>query len=519
MTFQLLKSHGDALLVFQTIFVVASSFILYGYNLSGLGGLVNLSTWASTFSEIDTVFTTGATKTHDTTIQGVVVACFTLGAIVGSFSCTFFGDTFGRKKLMFSGALFTLIGTILQASSFSLAQLILGRIILGNGVGQLSATVPVWQSECSKPGSRGKHVIMDGVFMAVGYFLESWINLGFYFTSGTTEWRAPIAISAFFSLVILASVFSFPESPRWLVRMNRIDEARSALSRYKGEDEQSDAVAAELSAIEAACEDFQTQKASLGEMFTMGEEKLAYRFGLCMLLQFFQQMCGSNLVSVYSTIIYQENLGLSSITARTLSGGMLTFKLLSCSVAFWSIDRLGRRACFMISGAGMGSCMVALAVATSFKDNYGASIAAAFFLFLFCFFTPIGFLGANFLYCTEVAPLRLRSSMSSISTANHWIWNFVVNMVTPIAIRTIGWKYYLVYACIGAIIPVVVFFYFPETKGRTLEELDIMFKQVPSIREIVKVSQQQRIIYDDYEIPNGKSGIEMKEDIDDSEKV
>ncbi|TIA37977.1 putative sugar transporter [Aureobasidium pullulans] len=514
-----INSRGDALLIFQTIFVVAPSFILYGYNLSGLGGLVNLSTWASTFSEIDTVFTTGAIKTHDTTIQGVVVACFTLGAIVGSFSCTFFGDTFGRKKLMFSGALFTLIGTILQATSFSLAQLIVGRVILGNGVGQLSATVPVWQSECSKPGSRGKHVIMDGVFMAVGYFLESWINLGFYFTSGTTEWRAPIAISAFFSLMILASVFSFPESPRWLVRMSRIDEARSALSRYKGEDEQSDAVAAELSAIEAACEDFQTQKASLGEMFTMGEEKLAYRFGLCMLLQFFQQMCGSNLVSVYSTIIYQENLGLSSITARTLSGGMLTFKLLSCSVAFWSIDRLGRRACFMISGAGMGSCMVALAVATSFKDNYGASIAAAFFLFLFCFFTPIGFLGANFLYCTEVAPLRLRSSMSSISTANHWIWNFVVNMVTPIAIRTIGWKYYLVSACIGAIIPVVVFFYFPETKGRTLEELDIMFKQVPTIREIVRVSQQPQIIYDNYEIPNGKSGIEMKEDIDDCEKV
>ncbi|THX54882.1 putative sugar transporter [Aureobasidium pullulans] len=263
-----INSRGDALLISQTIFVVAPSFILYGYNLSGLGGLVNLSTWASTFSEIDTVFTTGATKTHDTTIQGFIVACFTLGAIVGSFSCTFFGDTFGRKKLMFSGALFTLIGTILQATSFSLAQLIVGRIILGNGVGQLSATVP------------------------------SWINLGFYFTSGTTEWRAPIAISAFFSLVILASVFSFPESPRWLVRMNRIDEARSALSRYKGEDEQSDAVAAELSAIEAACEDFQTQKASLGEMFTMGEEKLAYRFGLCMLLQFFQQMCGSNLVSV-----------------------------------------------------------------------------------------------------------------------------------------------------------------------------------------------------------------------------
>ncbi|KAI5201551.1 hypothetical protein AUEXF2481DRAFT_102762 [Aureobasidium subglaciale EXF-2481] len=517
MPHKLLGASVTALLILQTIFVVAPSFILYGYNLSGLGGLVGLSTWAETFSEIDTVFTKGTLKTHNTTIQGVVVACFTLGAITGSFTCTFYGDVFGRKKLIFSGALLTLIGTIIQASSFSLPQLIVGRIILGNGVGQLSATVPVWQSECSKPESRGKHVIMDGVFMAVGYFLESWINLGFYFTSGNTEWRAPIAISAFFSITILVSIFSFPESPRWLIRVHRVEEARSALSLYKGADEDSDAVAAELSAIEAACEEF--QKASLREMFTMGEEKLAYRFALCIMLQFFQQMCGSNLVSVYSTIIYHENLGLSNITSRILSGAMLTFKLFSCSVAFWSIDRLGRRACFMISGAGMGACMAALAVATSFPDNYGASIAAACFLFLFCFFTPIGFLGANFLYCTEVAPLRLRSSMSSISTANHWIWNFVVNMVTPIAIRTIGWKYYLVYACIGAIIPVVVYFYYPETKGRTLEELDIMFKQISSVRDIVKYSQKERIVYGEQGFDGGKSSIEMRETIEEHNKA
>lgn len=414
--------RGNTLLILQTILIVAPSFILYGYNLSGLGGLVGLSSWADTFPDIDTVHTKGSQKLHNTTLQGVVIACLTLGAITGSFSCSFYGDTFGRKKLIFSGALLTLVGTILQASSFHLAQTIVGRFILGNGVGQLSATVPVWQSECSKPESRGKHVIMDGVFMAVGYFLESWLNLGFYFTSGNTQWRAPIAISALFSVTILCAVFSFPESPRWLIRVNRHREARTALSLYKGQEEDSDAVTAEFSAIEAACEEFKDQKTSLSEMFTMGEEKLAYRFGLCILLQFFQQMCGSNLVSVYSTIIYQENLGLSSIISRVLSGAMLTFKLLSCSVAFWSIDRLGRRACFMISGAGMASCMIGLAVATSFQDNHSASIAAAFFLFLFCFFTPIGFLGANFLYCTEAAPLRLRSAMSSISTANHWIW-------------------------------------------------------------------------------------------------
>lgn len=417
-----IKASGKSLSVLQTLLVVAPAFILYGYNLSGLGGLVGLGTWANTFPIIDTVHTKGAIKTHNTTLQGVVVATFTLGAIIGSFSCTFFGDTFGRRKLIFFGGLLTIIGSVLQVSAYQLAHLIVGRVILGTGVGQLSATVPVWQSECSRPESRGKHVIMDGVFMGVGYFLESWINLGFYFTTGSTQFRAPIGISLLFSIIITASIFTLPESPRWLFRKNRHSEARSSLAAYKGESEDSDVVAAELSAIEAACEDIKGKEASWREVFTMGEEKLFYRFALCMMLQFFQQMCGSNLVSVYSTIIYHENLGLDNVTSRILSGAMLTFKLISCSVAFWSIDRLGRRACFMISGAGMSACMVALAVCTSFHDNYAASIAAACFLFLFCFFTPIGFLGANFLYCTEVAPLRLRAAMSSVSTANHWIW-------------------------------------------------------------------------------------------------
>jgi hypothetical protein len=89
----------------------------------------------------------------------------------------------------------------------------------------------------------------------------------------------------------------------------------------------------------------------------------------------------------------------------------------------------------MFSGCGMASCMLALAVSSSFpKTNHSAQVASALFVFLFNFFIPIGFLGANFLYCTEVAPTRLRVGMAGISTANHWLWNFVVNMVTPVSL-------------------------------------------------------------------------------------
>lgn len=110
-------------------------------------------------------------------------------------------------------------------------------------------------------------------------------------------------------------------------------------------------------------------------------------------------------------------------TSRALSGGALTWKFLSCFVAFFTIDRYGRRKLFMFSGVGMACCMMSLAVASSFpKTNYPAQIASALFVFLFNFFIPIGFLGANFLYCTEVAPTRLRVPMAGISTANHWLW-------------------------------------------------------------------------------------------------
>jgi hypothetical protein len=175
--------------------------------------------------------------------------------------------------------------------------------------------------------------------------------------------------------------------------------------------------------------------------------------------------------------------------------------------------------------------MLALAVASSFpKSNKPAQIASALFVFLFNFFIPIGFLGANFLYCAEVAPTRLRVKMGGISTANHWLWNFVVNMVTPVcfpiptilpspsyeefaaldaqhhtvptpsqiphtnasqvAIETIGWKYYLVFLVISAIIVPVVYFTYPETMGRSLEEIETMFSEGTSIAGIVKESKK-----------------------------
>lgn len=419
-----LGQNGHKLTLLQTALIVLPAYVCFGYNQAGLGGLLTEDNWVKVFPEIDTVNTAGATKSKNSTLQGFVVATFVIGAMIGALSCSWSGDKFGRRNVIFVAAVCALIGIILEASSFGLAQFIVGRVILGFGVGQLSSIVPVWQSETSGAKNRGQHVVIDGLFICLGYTLESWIDLAFWeFKTGPITWRPPIAIGAICPIVVLASVYFLPESPRWLVMKNRQSEARTVISAFKALSGDAIEVQAELSGIEYSLEERVGHEVKFSDMFTMGEDKLLYRFGLCMLLQFYQQMAGTNLISVYATIIFQTNLGMSAENSRALTGGALTWKFLSSFIAFFTIDRFGRRAVFIISGAGMASCMIALAVSTSFgSENRPAQIAAGCFIYLFNTFVPIGFLGANFLYCTEVAPIRLRMAMSSISTANHWLW-------------------------------------------------------------------------------------------------
>ncbi|KAL2819293.1 hypothetical protein BDW59DRAFT_174895 [Aspergillus cavernicola] len=389
--------RGRSLTLAQLALVVCPAYVLFGYNQSNLGGLVSLSDWVARFPCIDTATTTtGAQNSDNATIQGVVIASFTLGALPGCLSCSYTSEKLGRRPVIFLG------------SAFQLAQLVIGRSILGVGVGMLSGTVPTWQSECSSSKNRGKHI----------------------FKTGPVTWRPPVALPCFLSLVLMLSIFFMPESPRWLAPQNRFGEAQNSLSALKALSINSPKVTAEIASIEASLEQTANSAAGLRDLFSMGEGRLLYLFSICILLQFYQQMAGGNLISVYSTVIFQDGLNLGAQTSRILSGGTLTRKLISCFMSFFTIDRLGRRFAFMVSGTGMAACMMGLAIATSFPhSNYAAQMISVLFIFMFNFFLPIG---ANFLYLPR---------------------NFVVTMITPVAIRPIGYKYYIVYTCIGFCIP------------------------------------------------------------------
>ncbi|KAL4956639.1 general substrate transporter [Aspergillus filifer] len=461
----------------QTAFVVFPCFFLFGYNQVVVGALVSFEAFTKLFPYLDTVHVTGAVKSHQSVIQGIYVSSPTLGSAVGAFSCSFIGDRLGRRKTICIGSVLTLIGEALSCTSFDLPQLFIGRILTGMGVGIFSTMVPVWQSECSPA------INPEGTGYAVSY----WINYGLSrIQEHDVAWRVPLAIPGALSISLCLAIFFFPKSPCWLVSIGRIDKATCELARVKGLDPAADEIYREVTAIEVSLESTAQKASTYRDIFTMKDGKLFYRVLLCIGLQFWIQMTGAQVISTYSTTIFQDNLNLSDGITRILAASALTWKFLAAFISLFTIDRFGRRVLFLICGVGVTMCMTCMAITTSFSSlNKAAAIASTVFVFLFNFFFPIGFLGPSFLYCTEVASARLRVAMISIGTANHWLWNFLVQMVTPFALSSIGYKYYIVYAVIGLTYIISVYFFYPKTMGQSLEKLEDLFQQDFSIRQTV----------------------------------
>ncbi|QSZ29208.1 hypothetical protein DSL72_003719 [Monilinia vaccinii-corymbosi] len=430
--------------------------------------------------------------------KGTVVALYTLGCFLGALSCIRIGDALGRKRTIMLGAAINIVGAILQSSSFSLGQLIVGRLVSGLGFGALTATAPNWQSECSKARHRGSVVLLEGLFISAGLataavghpflFFAAWVTFGMSYSIGGVTWRFPLALSILWSAIVLITTPYMPESPRWLIKKGRIEEAREVIAALDDMPIDSAQVQAEVAEIEEG--HVVTGKGSFREVFRMGDERLFHRACLAICGQMFQQLSGINALAFYQATIFEGGLGLSAQTSRILSASVFTWQTLCSPIGVLTVDRFGRRKLMMFAALGMGSCMAIIAGSSAQISNTSWIIVAAVFIFMFSLFFPTGFLGLTFLYASEIAPLSVRVPITAMSTGSAWIFNFIVTEITPIGFATIGWKYYIIYACINffLILP-GVYFFFPETNGRHLEEVDQIFIQSKTIFEAVPVSK------------------------------
>ena len=385
------------------------------------------------------------------------------------------GDKLGRKKTMLMGLTFLAIGEIIQAASFSWPQFLVGRAIAGWGNGFNTATVPAWQAECTKAHRRGTLLMVTaGTFIAAGLAFSYWMDFAFsWLDPSSAAWRVPIAIQLIFLLAAAALLIVMPESPRWLILTGREEEALKVLSALNDLPKDSHDVRQEFLQIKDAV--IEMSKGSFGSAFTMGDYRHVHRTCLAVLLQVFQQMTGINLVTQFLALIFVQQYDYSGWAARLLAAAVGTEFLMASAIPVVGIDRFwGRRSLMMFGATGMCVSMVILSAMLWLQSTAG-NIVSTVFIFVYCTFFSIGWQGMAWLYQVEIVPLRIRGPANAMSTAANWLVNYAVVQITPVAFHNIGYRTYIIFAVFNFFIIPVIYFFYPETGFRSLEEVDVIF--------------------------------------------
>lgn len=484
-------------------FMCSVAFLLFGYDQGLMGSLLLLPAFRKTFPEIDVI---KHPDTHTSTMQGFTIAIYEIGCLVGALFNITVSDRYGRLKSIILGCILMVIGGILQASSFSLGQFIAGRIISGLGNGLNTSSVPVYQSEIARREVRGKLVMLSGSLITGGIALSYWVDFGMYFTKGEESFRFPIAFQLIFPLIIFPLLFKLPDSPRWLVSKGRLIDAAKVSASFKGIPVNDKRILDGLSDISNSLAlEGSTDKNIMKTMFTQGKQRNFQRLMLGFWSQVFQQITGINLITYYAGVIFEQYIGMSPLNSRILAGCNGTEYFLASFIAFFTIERFGRRKLMIFGSCGQCITMALLTILTHFADSRNDSsmgIGAAVMLFMFNTFFAVGWLGMTWLLPAELTPLSIRAPANAISTAGNWAFNFMVVMITPIAFNNIGSYTYTIFAVINALIIPCIYFLYPETKGRSLEEMDEIFENCPINKpwKVCQIARDMPYTYDSNDV-------------------
>lgn len=471
--------------------IAGCDFLLFGYDQGVMGGILTLPIFLEYFPEInpDADGISPAESSQRSTNQGISVASYNLGCFIGAIITIFISNPLGRKRMIMLGTTIMIVGAILQASATTLPHFIVGRIITGLGNGGNTSTVPTWQSETSSAHKRGKLVMIEGALITCGIMISYWVDLGLSFAPGSVAWRFPLAFQIVFCIFILALIWGLPESPRWLILKKRDEEAKEVLAALADTDITDKYVENEYSEIKDTV--IEMSKGRFSDLFTMDKDRNLHRTILAYTNQMFQQISGINLITYYAAVIY-KGLGMSDFLSRLLAALNGTEYFIASWPAVFLVERVGRRNLMLFGAVGQAVTMAILAGVNS-RSETGNQIAGVVFLFVFNTFFAVGWLGMTWLYPAEIVPLRIRAPANALSTSGNWIFNFLVVMITPIAFNNIKYQTYIIFAVINAFMVPCVYFFYPETAYRSLEEMDSIFHKVRGWKGVFTVVHQAKI--------------------------
>ncbi|KAK4554878.1 hypothetical protein LTR86_008026 [Recurvomyces mirabilis] len=460
-----LGGSGEPLTIWISV-AASTVLVFYGYDQGVFGNVIISQNFLETFGF------------PSANMQGTMTSLYNIGCFFGAMSTILTGDWLGRPRQIILGSTIIAVGAIIQTASWTVPQMIVGRIVAGLGTGMNTATAGVWQAETSKMRSRGKLVIIQMANCITGFSISNWLTLGFSFAPRDIAWRFALAFQIFFTLCIYALCPFLPDSPRLLIRKGKHEEALEVLAALEGHGAtpESASVRAQFDVIKDILDREHVNTYSWWQLITgRGPSGLMRRMILGAAMQCMNQVSGINVTSYYMSYIFINALGISPLLSRILAAcGSVDYLIFAC-LAYFVIERYGRRKVMMVSAAACSICWISIAIATGVSQHGGksyinGSVAVAFF---FAFFASFG------MGVLEINALEMRTKGASLAMATNWICNYAVVQATLPGVQNLGYKFWIVWAVIcAAFIPVTYLFY-PETANRTLEDIDRFFETKP----------------------------------------
>ena len=474
------KKKSDLIFVSLCCIMVAFGGFVFGWDTGTISGFVNQTDFLRRFGQqrSDGTYYLSNVRT------GLIVAIFNIGCAIGGITLSKLGDIWGRRLGLVTVVVVYTIGIVIQIASIDKwYQYFIGRIISGLGVGGIAVLSPMLISEVSPKQLRGTLVSCYQLMITCGIFLGYCTNYGTKNYSNSVQWRVPLGLCFAWALFMIFGVMCVPESPRYLVEVGKLEEAKRSLARANKTTVDSPIVLLELDKYQASVEaERLAGSASWGELVT-GKPQMLRRTIMGMMIQSLQQLTGANYFFYYGTTIFRA-VGLDDSFQTAIVLGVVNF--VSTFYALYTVDHYGRRNCLMWGCVGMVCCYVVYASVGVTRlwpngEGNGSSKGAGNCMivfaccFIFCFATtwaPIAYV-----IVSESYPLRIRGKAMSITIAANWIWGFLIAFFTPFITSAINFYYGYVFMGCMVFAYFYVFFFVPETKGLTLEEVNQMYEE------------------------------------------
>lgn len=480
---------GHLLKLTLIIGLVLLTSMTNGYDGSMMNGLQTVENWQIYFNR-----PTGS-------LLGIFNAIQSIGGIAGLPFSAFIADRFGRRFAIFFGSCIMMVGVALQTGAQNIGMFIGARFLIGFGLTFACTAAPLLITELAFPTYRGPLTSLYNSSWYLGSIVAAWATFGTFRINNTWSWRVPSLLQGLPSIFQMALIWFIPESPRWLINNGRVEEARRFFSKHHcAGDETDPLVEFEMQEVQTAIQlEREAAKGSTWASLFKGRGNLK-RMRVIIAIAFFSQWSGNGLVSYYLNSVL-ISVGVANAETRTLINGILQiFNYATAIFGALMCDRIGRRPLFIASCVGMTTffalCTTCAGVyntsavtsvledGTQLHSNLAAGRAFIGMIFLYYASYNIAFSPLLVAYTVEILPFRIRAKglvIMNLAVNCSLVFNQYAN---PVALDSLGWKYYIVYAAWLLVETVFCWFFIIETKGKTLEETAAIFDGDEHIEKI-----------------------------------